>query len=247
MRHVRLRGLTAGVVCTAALLVLVGDAAALNPPVLTSAGHVQYHPTATWTLPQWVEAWSIEVATKPDVASDGQFFEENRVVWESVRETDTSWTYESRLASGRYYVHVRGYDNACFHTQAECGIVTSNMLTLLIPRRPPRYTVGLRSIHPGAIRVPGSSRIWTYHGDTLRASFRNAAATSAERQVYTLCYQQFRKVCRREVLRGNRWDVTRVVMHGPWFRCAHSRQIRFSWRVGNRVVARRTAWIYECV
>jgi hypothetical protein len=178
-----------------ALIVLAvpGSASALNPPVLTSVGHVKYHPTATWTLPQWVEAWWVEVATKPDVASDGQFFEENRVVLDSVRTTDTSWTYESRLNPGTYYVHVRGWDNACLHNDfaTECGVVTSNTLRLVLPPRPPRYAVTLRSVHVGAIRVPGSARVWTYHGDTLRATLRNTAATSSERRTYTLCYEQF--------------------------------------------------------
>lgn len=231
------------------MLTLPGSAAALNPPVLTSVGHVQYHPTAEWSLPQWVEAWSVGVATKPDVASDGQFFEENRVVFDTVRTTDTSWTYESRLNPGTYYLQVRGWDNACLHNDftTECGVVTSNTLRLVLPPRPPRYTATLRSIHVGAIRVPGSSRTWTYHGDTLRATLRNAAATPSERRRYRVCYQQFRRVCRTRTLRGSTTDAVRVDMHGPWFRCLHSRQIRFFWIVNGRTIARRTAWIYECV
>lgn len=104
--------------------------------MLTAVGHQDRHPTATWTLPPNVEAWSVSVATKPAQASDGQFFRENVVVSDSVEETDTFWLHEERLDRGTYYVLVRGWDNACFVSQGKCGIVTSNVLQLVIPAPP---------------------------------------------------------------------------------------------------------------
>lgn len=135
----RMRGLSAAAMCVGVLL-LPSAAAALNAPVLTAVGHQDRHPTASWTLPPNVEAWAVMVATKPDQASDGQFFSENVVVADSLRttqQTDTFWLYEERLDPGTYYVLVRGYDNACSVGQGECGSVTSNVMQLVIPA-PPR-------------------------------------------------------------------------------------------------------------
>lgn len=85
-------------------------------------------------LPQWVEASAIEVATRPETASDGQFWRENVVIYDPVAERDTEWVYEERLRVGTYYVHVRGYDNSCFHTdfQTDCGFAWSNVMELTI-------------------------------------------------------------------------------------------------------------------
>jgi hypothetical protein len=111
----------------------------MNPPTLLSAGHVQRHPTARWTLPTNVEAWSVEVATRPDVGSDGRFFEENLVTSDSVRTTDTEWLDSERLKPGTYYVHVRGWDNSCLVPPytAGCGLVWSNTLSVRIINRAP--------------------------------------------------------------------------------------------------------------
>jgi hypothetical protein len=44
------------------------------PPVLSTVGHTDRHPTATWQLPPGVESRVAEVATSPEIASDGYFF-----------------------------------------------------------------------------------------------------------------------------------------------------------------------------
>jgi hypothetical protein len=114
-------------------------AEALNPPTLISAGHVKRHPTARWTLPANVEAWTVEVATRPVIGSDGRFFSENLVTSDSVRTTDTEWLDSDRLKPGTYYVHVRGYDNTCLVPPytGECGVVWSNTLSFSVINRAP--------------------------------------------------------------------------------------------------------------
>jgi hypothetical protein len=132
------RGVALGVAVLAALIV-APLAHALNPPTLISAGHVKRHPAARWTLPPNVEAWSVQVATRPDRGSDGQFFSENVVVFDLVRATDTEWLDADRLKAGTYYVHVRGYDNTCLTPpyEGECGLVWSNVLSFRIVNRAP--------------------------------------------------------------------------------------------------------------
>lgn len=229
-------------------LALPAAAAAPRAPVLTSVGHVKRHPEARWTLPQYVEASAIEVARTPEVASDGSFFTENVVVFDTVRETDTHWLYESQLDPGTYYVHVKGWDDSCFHTnfESECGSAWSNILSLTIPAPPPRFQASIRSAHPGAIRVPGSKRVWTYPGDTLLVSFRNAAALPEMKQSYRVCYRGVgAAICRTRRLTGAETDTFRLRVIGRWVPC-RTRAIRFTWSVEGRQIAQRTAWVYEC-
>lgn len=121
-------------------LVSPATAAAVNAPVLNSVGHVNRHPEARWTLPPYVQASVVEVARSAETASDGSFFTENVVVFDIAGETDTHWLYASQLGPGRYYVHVKGWDDSCFHTnfETECGPAWSNVLPLTIPNAPPR-------------------------------------------------------------------------------------------------------------
>lgn len=240
---------SAGVLAVAVAALIAGEIAHAGAPVLVSVGHVQRHPTATWTLPQYVEAWSVQVAKSPQQASDGKFFEENVVVYDPVDESDTSWTYERQLAPGTYYVAVRGFDNACLFDAGDCGTVTSNVLELVIPPPPARYQAAVRSIHRGAIVVRGSPRIWTYLGDTLRVAFRNAAALDGQRTSYRVCLKQSGRpqICRLRTLRGSQTDAWTIRVLGRWVRCRSGRPIRVTWTVAGRAVATRSVWFYECV
>jgi hypothetical protein len=230
-------------------LAVVPSATALNRPTLVTADHVQRHPRLIWTLPANVEAWSVEIASRPDVASEG-FFEENRFVFDSVSpHSATQWVGSEQLAPGTYYALVKGYDNACLTPPyvGECGVVISNVLPLTIPPLPPRYIASVKTIHPGAIL--DTRRNWTYTGDTVRASFRNAAAPPAARQPYTVCYTANRRLaCQLRTLNGSRVDSWRVRILPPWagmWRGRYVRWIEFSWRVSGRVVAKQKIWVYE--
>lgn len=230
------------------LLALPDTAAALSAPVLTSVGHVKRHPEARWTLPQYVQASAVEIARSPETASDGGFFTENVVAFDLVGESDTHWLYGSQLNPGTYYIHVRGWDDSCFHTdfKTQCGAAWSNTLRLTIPAPAPRYAASVKSAHPGAIRGLGS-RVWTYPGDSLIVSFRNTTALAGMIARYRVCYRgKGRAVCRVRRLVGRASDTWRLRVLGPWVPC-RTRAIHFSWSVNGVTVARRTAWVFECV
>lgn len=121
----------------AALAVIpTGAAAAIAPaaPVLVSVEQSARHPGATWTLPPNVESEVVEVATTPDVASDGSFWRENVVLVDRVNGSDTRWLYAEQVPPGTYYVHVQGLDNSCLSTEGRaCGLAWSNVMELRLP------------------------------------------------------------------------------------------------------------------
>jgi hypothetical protein len=125
-----------------AALIVTPTAAYAAAPTLSSVGLVKRHPTAAWTLPAGVESVGIEVASAPDVASDGSFFSRNRVIRRTVKGEATSWRYGLQLTKpGTYYVHVQGYDPSCYDADPPCATAFqwSNVSKLVVPRptRPP--------------------------------------------------------------------------------------------------------------
>lgn len=236
------------VLLVVAALVAPATAEASDGPVLQSVGHVNRHPKAAWTLPPNVEASSVEVARKPTTASNGSFFQENVVASDILDESDTRWLYERQIRPGKYYVHVRGFDASCdTDPEAECRSVWSNILPLTIPEPTPRYEARVRSVYPGAIRQPGSSELLTYPGDRLILSFRNARGLDELRKTYTVCYRGVgRAFCRKRSLLGRDTDSWSLRVLGPWVPCRRPFLIRFWWSVDGRIVARRSARIYEC-
>jgi hypothetical protein len=104
------------------------------PPVLTTVGQVDGHPTASWTLPPGGETWVVEIANSTAAGSDGHFFLENRVVYDALFNGSTSWTDSGYpLQPGTYYVHVSAQDVGCYYNDG-CPIYEwSNVLTLAIP------------------------------------------------------------------------------------------------------------------
>ena len=77
------------------------------PPVLTTVGQIDGHPTASWTLPPGGETWVVEIAHSTAAGSDGHFSLENRVVYDALFNSSTSWTDSGYpLQPGTYYVHV---------------------------------------------------------------------------------------------------------------------------------------------
>ena len=179
------RGLTAALFA-GAVFVFASPAIAA-PPVLTSVSHVDRHPAATWTLPPGVRSRVAEVATSPATSTDGYFFFENVKAFDVLEDAQTNWVYN--------FQHVAGFDEPC----ALAGLCPirefSQIGTLVIAAPPPppppppppappppppvlppppvprpHYEAGVRSVHPGAIRLSGN---WTYFGDTVRVRFRN--------------------------------------------------------------------------
>lgn len=147
-------------------------------------GHQNRHPSADWTLPPNVEASVIEIATRPETASDGQFFLENVEVFDHIRETDTHYLAADWLKPGNYYVHVRGYDNSCLVTdfRTPCGPVWSNILPLTITNKAP-------TIQALRWRITGHGRGYGYYvtvGVRLRVcdDVANAVTTYRDERSY---------------------------------------------------------------
>ena len=139
---------------TMAILGLVATPDGLaKPPTLLTVGSVDRHPTATWSLPFGVEATVAEVAKSPATSSDGYFFAENRVAFDILEATQTSWTDNSQLAPGTYYVHIGGLDRPCFFAN-QCPVREfSQIMTLVIaaptPVPPPPATASLTVFKTG--------------------------------------------------------------------------------------------------
>jgi hypothetical protein len=236
-----------------ASIVHAGDATAA-PPVLTSVSHVQRHPQATWTLPPGVVPQIAEVATSPATSTDGYFFRENVVAFDLLQSGQTNWVYNSQLDPGVYYVHIAGLDEPCF-VAGLCPVreFTQTMtLTIEAPPPPPpppaprpRYQSSVRSIHPGAIRLGGN---WTYLGDTVRVRLRNATARPSDGQGYRVCYTHSRRlVCRNRRILGRSWDSwrLRVTPAMVGFRAGRLRRyLEFTWRVDQRIVARKRIRVF---
>lgn len=113
-------------------------------PTVVTAGAQQRHPTATWTLPGGFGAQAIEVATSPDVASDGSFVPENTVAYDLLASTDTAWTWSRPLALGTFYVHV----------EASNG-VWSNAMSFTIVNTAPRLrgSIGFVGRHAAFVQA----------------------------------------------------------------------------------------------
>jgi hypothetical protein len=233
--------------------VLVSPALAA-PPVLTSVRHIDRHPAATWTLPSGVVAQIAEVATSPATSTDGYFFSENVKAFGLLEGAQTNWVYNSQLDPGVYYVHIAGLDEPCFYAGL-CPVREFTLimtLTIAAPPPPPpppaprpRYEASIRSIHPGAIRLPGN---WTYFGDTVRVRFRNARARAADGQGYRVCYTHSRTlVCRNRRILARSWDSWRLRIT-PAMAGYRARRVRryleFTWRVERRIVAQKRIRVF---
>jgi hypothetical protein len=243
MRRGHLVALTVG-----AALAFASPAVAA-PPVLTSAGHVQRHPEANWSLPPGVKARVAEVAISPLTSTDGYFFSENVKAFSTLEDGQTHWLYNSRLDPGTYYVHVAGYDEPCNLAERCPFREFSQIMTLVIEPPPPpppprpRYEASVRSIHPGAV-IPGA----TYLGDTVRVRFRNANARPSDGRGYRVCYTQNRRLtCRNRRIIGRSWDAWRLRVTPPlagYKGTRFRRYLEFTWRVDGRIVARKRIRIF---
>ncbi len=189
-----------------------------------------------------------EVATSPATSTDGRFFFENVVVFDTLDDTQTNWVYNGQLDPGTYYVHVSGLDEPCFYA-GQCPVREYSQVWMLViappPPPSPRYEASARTIHPGAIGTTGN---WTYLGDTLRVRFRNAKARPADGQSYRVCYTHGRRlVCMSRRILGGSWDTWRLrvtpAMAGHPSR--PRRYLEFTWRVGQRIVTRERVRIFH--
>lgn len=225
------------------------------PPVLQGVNFDQATKvlTVTWSLPPGVQSSVLEGNMNPALDSEGYFlFGPNdgyygpNIIFEVPDSTVTTWVHSyPDLAPGHYYVHVSGFDTTC----SSCPIREWTALGSFDvnpppppPPPPPRYEGSVRSVHPGAVLLPGN---WTYRGDTLRVRFRNATARPADGRGYQACYTYRRGlVCRKRRILGRRWDSWRLRVK-PAMAAGGRGYIEVTWRVNHHVVARkRVNWFY---
>ena len=125
------------------IALLVPAEAIAAPPVLLTVGVQSGRATATWSLPPGVQAEVLEVATSPVIGPDGYYFlAENRKVFDGLEDTQTSWTDTYSIDPGTYYVHVVGFDEACFYANLCPVREASNVMELTIsaPKPTPKPT-----------------------------------------------------------------------------------------------------------
>jgi hypothetical protein len=119
------------VLATTLLLAATAEAA---PPTLLSVGQYQRHLTASWSLAPGAQSQVVEAATSPNTGSDGYFFTENVVLFDTLEDSQTSYLSTSQLSPGFYYVHVASLQPDC----PPCPVREwSSVLTITIPADPP--------------------------------------------------------------------------------------------------------------
>lgn len=131
-----------------AALVLVATALGV-PPTLSSVGVQDRHPIATFSAAK-SDLATIQLATRPDRATDGSFLSENVEVFDLLTDAEVQsgrWVYESQVEPGTYYVMLQASPDfdACWISDQgtydpSCADGYSAVVPLTVPRPPARYT-----------------------------------------------------------------------------------------------------------
>jgi hypothetical protein len=111
--NARAVGSKIAVLAVAVLALLTVSPVLAAPPTLVAVSHVKRHPQASWVLAPGSEAAFIQVATSPEVGTDGYFFEENVEDTDVLEAGQTHWLSTSQLDPGTYFVHVASYTPGC--------------------------------------------------------------------------------------------------------------------------------------
>jgi hypothetical protein len=214
-------------------LAFVPSAAAV-PPTLISVGSQALHPTATFSAPK-SDHVVIEIATRPDRASDGEFLTENIVVFDVLADSEIQtgrWLYESQLDPGTYYVLLRAspdfdlcylFDSGTFDPSCADGYAAMQTLTI---SRPP-------------IRYGASVRHYVYLSNV---DLTITAVPLGQKMPYRVCYRTAagRRICLAGVISGYSWTSS-----ASDTRSANRRNLRtlttFTWYVEGRAVASKRA------
>jgi hypothetical protein len=97
----------------AASLVAAASASASGPLTITSVSTANRHVSITWAGP-YLEFGAVQIATRPDTGSDGNFFSENRVQYDVFLDKGrTNWLGSDPIGPGTYYVRADGWDPQC--------------------------------------------------------------------------------------------------------------------------------------
>ena len=216
---------------TLVFVVLVFGAAALGvPPTLSSVGVQDRHPLARFSAPKSDFA-TIELATRPDRATDGSFLSENVKVFDLLTDSEIqagSWVYESQVDPGTYYAMLRAspdFDACWIFDQGaydlSCAEGYSSVVPLTVPRPTSRYT--------------GSATVLRF---LKRVELRLAVTPLGERLPYRVCYRLTTKQrrCLVGTVDGFDWNSGASDTLSVTTRRL-GRVTTFTWFVGARAVA----------
>lgn len=232
------RGAAARWVCVAGVVVALplvfASSAEAMPPTLINVGSQALHPTATFSAPK-SDHVVIEIATRPDRASDGEFLTENVVVFDVLADSEIQtgrWLYESQIDPGTYYVLLRASPDfdLCYQIDSgtydpSCADGYSAMQTLTVPRP--------------AIRYRASVRHYVYLSNV---DLTITAVPLGQKMPYRVCYRTAagRRVCLAGVISGFTWTSS-----ASDTRSVNRRNLRtittFTWYVEGRAVASKRA------
>jgi hypothetical protein len=187
---------------------------------------VSRHPTTQFSIPG-ADLATIYFATKPDRASDGSFLQENITDLDLLTDAEIqsgSWTYESQLNPGTYYVLLNATDFDCIG-QATCLAGYSNMLTLNVPKPAQTYRGSVSVLHYVHIAYL-----------TLRVK------PLGELLPYKVCWRLKNKTrrCVKAKVDGYSWNDSASDDVTVGFR-GMAKRTTFTWYVLGRKVAVRTA------
>ena len=211
----------------AALAILVGAGPAeAAPPTLLTVGQQNRHAAATFSAPG-ADFGSIDVATRPDRATDGSFLQENieRSDFLTADEIQYgAWLDGGQLDPGRYFVMLSTSDFDCGEGST-CSDGYSEVKSLEVPE--PRHAYRGRVAVYRYIRIVDLELTVSRLGERLR---------------YRVCWprKNMPRRCVAGAVNGYSWnsnatDSLQVAMRGMRARTT------FTWFVGRRAVATRTA------
>lgn len=213
--------------------VVVPAADAAVPPLLLSVDQKDRHPTATFSAPG-ADDVTIYLATRADRATDGRFFDENIEDLDILTADEIGsgyWLSESQLDPGTYYVNLRATDWDCLG-EADCLEGYSEVLTLTIPKRPPKVTRWCRIA--GSDEGLADLRAWRVKCRSARRIYRRSlrvAARRPDRKMTRFRYAGRRWSCRAA---NPRREVNGMYVNYVW-RCKASgrRAVRYRWLAGD--------------
>jgi hypothetical protein len=212
-----------------AALILSAQAFAV-PPTLTSVSVQDRHPSARFSAPK-ADGVTIYLATKPDRATDGSFLNENIETLDVLTDAEIqagSWTSESQVDPGTYYVMLRASPDfdLCWVTDIggydpSCADGYSSVVPLTVPKPTQRYV--------------GSGTVFRVLN---QASLRLSIVPLDGRQPYRVCYRvrSNARRCVRGSVTGFSWnsgatDTLTVSTRPLGFATT------FSWFIGTKAVA----------
>ena len=170
---------------------------------------------------------TIYFATKPDRATDGSFLQENIEQMDFLTSSEIqsgSWSDDSQLDPGRYYVMLNATDWDCFGEPA-CLNGYSSISTLDVPKPTPTYRGSVDVLHYVHVAYL-----------TLRVQ------PIGERLPYKVCWslKNKKRRCVSGGVSGYSWDSSAEGMLSVRLR-GMGRRTTFAWYVNGSRVAVKTA------